>query len=179
MQLRTLSARFSLAFAAASLAVACNNDITGLEPPSNPATETFAASLNVNLAAMTKLPAGTYIQDLAVGTGDEVVGLTDTVWVTYAGYLKDGKLFDSGNNAKLLPGNVIAGFKDGMFGMKVGGRRKLVIPSEQGYGSTSQKNVSTGAITIPRQSTLVFDIELLRLHTAPATGSPPAVRSGN
>ena len=51
-------------------AIACNDEITGLEPPSNPATETFAPALNVNIAQMTKLPDGVYIQDIAVGSSD-------------------------------------------------------------------------------------------------------------
>ena len=145
--------------------VACNDDITGLEPPSNPATETFAPSLNVNIAQMTKLPTGTYIQDLTVGTGDLVVAKTDTVWVNYAGYLKDGKLFDSGTNAKFNPAFLVAGFRDGLVGMKVGGERLMVIPSEQGYGGASQRNQVTNKIIIPRHSTLVVRVTLLKLHT--------------
>lgn len=152
-------------------AIACNNDITGLEPPSNPATETFAASLNVNIAQMTKLPNGVYIQDITVGTGAEIVAKTDTVWVNYAGYLKDGKLIDSGNNTKFeLPGLLITGFSSGMVGMKVGGERLLVIPSELGYGPATQKEPGTGKTRIPRQSTLVFRITLIKLHT-PTTGT--------
>ena len=159
----------ALALAAAT---ACNDDITGLEPPSNPATETFAASLNVNLAQMTQLPGGTYIQDITVGTGAEVVAKTDTVWVTYAGFLKDGKLFNSGTNAKFEPGSLVKGFGAGLVGMKVGGERLMVIPSEQGYGGTSQREPGTGKILIPRQSTLIFRVTLLKLHTpdsAPGT----------
>ena len=148
-------------------AIACNDEITGLEPPSNPATETFAPSLNVNIAQMTKLPGGTYIQDIAVGTGAEVVARTDTVWVTYAGFLKDGKLFNSGTNVKFDPANLVKGFGAGLVGMKVGGERLLVIPSEQGYGGTSQRE-SSGKILIPRQSTLIFRVTLLKLHTPDA-----------
>lgn len=151
-------------------AIACNDEITGLEAPSNPATETFAASLNVTVAQMTKLPGGTYIQDLTVGTGAEVVGKTDTVWVTYAGYLKDGKLFNSGTNVKFEPATLVKGFGAGLVGMKVGGERLLVIPSEQGYGGTSQREPGTGKILIPRQSTLIFRVTLLKLHT-PTSGT--------
>jgi len=151
-------------------AIACNNEITGLEPPSNPATETFAPALNVNIAQMTKLPSGTYIQDLTVGTGAEVVAKTDTVWVTYSVFLKDGKLIDSGTNTKFdLTGNLIRGFKAGIVGMKVGGERLLVIPSDQGYGSETQREPGTGKTRIPRQSTLVFRVTLLKLHTADST----------
>lgn len=147
-------------------AVACNNEITGLEPPSNPATETFAPSLNVNIAQMTRLPDGTYIQDLTVGTGGEVVAKTDTVWLTYSGYLKDGKLFNSGTNIKFQPAFLVGGFRSGIVGMKVGGERLLVIPSEQGYGHVPQPDPVTGKTLIPRQSTLVFKVTLLKLNTA-------------
>ena len=151
----------------------CNNEITGLEPPSDPATETFDASLSVNITAMTKLPGGTYIKDLTVGTGDSVKATTDTVWVTYSGRLKDGKLFDSGTNVKFEPSRVIAGFRAGMIDMRAGGRRQVVIPSEQGYGAVSIRG-SDGKINIPRQSTLVFDIQLIKLHTPADTTSNPA-----
>lgn len=147
-------------------AIGCNNEITGLEPPSDPATETFAPALNVNIAQMTRLPNGVYIRDITVGTGDEVVAKTDTVWVNYSVFLKDGKLVDSGNNSKFEPANVIKGFSSGMVGMKVGGERLIVIPSELGYGSQTQRQPGTGVIRIPRQSTLVFRVTLLKLHTA-------------
>ena len=158
------------ALAMIATAIACNNDITGLEPPSDPATETFAASLNVNIAQMTKLPSGTYIQNITTGTGAEVVAETDSVWVSYAGYLKDGTLFDSGTNTKFVPASLIRGFQDGLLGMKVGGERLIVIPSEQAYGHETQRNPVTRKIIIPRQSTLVFRVSLLRLHT-PTSGT--------
>jgi peptidylprolyl isomerase len=146
-------------------ALACNDDITGLGPPSNPATETFVASLGVDIAQMTKLPSGTYVRDLTVGSGAEVVAKTDTVWVNYAGFLKDGKSFDTGANIRFEPSGLIPGFRDGIVGMKVGGERLIVIPSDQGYGGVSQREPGTGKIMIPRQSTLVFRVTLLRLHT--------------
>jgi FKBP-type peptidyl-prolyl cis-trans isomerase len=149
-------------------AVACNDDITGLEPPSNPATETFAPSLNVDIGQMTKLPNGTYIKDITVGTGAEIVAKTDSIWITYAGFLKDGKLFDSGTNIRFDPAGLIKGMSTGVMGMKVGGERLIVIPSELGYGGVSQRKAD-GSISIPRQSTLVFRVTLLKLHTADST----------
>jgi FKBP-type peptidyl-prolyl cis-trans isomerase len=146
-------------------ALACNDDITGLGPPSDPATETFAASLGVNISQMTKLPSGTYVRDLTVGTGGEVVTATDTVWVNYAGFLKDGKSFDTGTNIRFEPSGLIAGFRNGIVGMRGGGERLIVIPSDQGYGGATQREPGTGRIMIPRQSTLVFRVTLLRLHT--------------
>lgn len=149
----------------------CNNDITGLEPPSDPAKETFVPSLNVDISQMTKLPGGTYIRDVAVGSGAEVTAETDTVWVTYAGFLKDGKLFDSGTNRAFAPSDLVPGFRAGLIGMKVGGRRQVVIPSEQGFGGKSIKEAN-GAIKIPRQSTLIFSIDLLKEFTIPPPPTP-------
>lgn len=156
--------RISLVLALLVATTSCNNEVTGLGPPSDPATETFDPSLNVNISTMTKLPGGTYIKDLVVGTGDSVVATTDTVWVTYSGRLKDSHLFDSGTNRRFEPKDVVAGFRGGLIGMRVGGRRQLVIPSEQGFGPRSIRGTD-GKIDIPRQSTLIFDVTLLRLHT--------------
>ena len=146
---------------------ACNNLVTGLGPPSDPATETFDPSLGVTISQMTKLESGVYIQDLLVGSGDEVVQRTDTVWVTYTGFLKDGEDFDSGVNTRLITTGIVPGLALGMIGMRVGGRRLIVVPSALGYGEESVTEPGTVDPVIPRQSTLVFRIELLRLHTPP------------
>src|SRR2546421_2794732 len=104
--------RYAFLLAALLGAASCNGDITGLGPPSDPAKETFAASLGVDIATMSRSSAGVYYKDLIVGTGDSVTAKTDTMWVTYAGYLKDGKLFDSGTNTKFEPVFIIEGFRD-------------------------------------------------------------------
>lgn len=159
-----------LLFASLLSTAGCNDDITGLEPPSDPATETFAPALGVNISAMTRTTEGVYYLDQVVGTGTEVTATTDSLRATYAGYLKDGKLFDSGTNARFQPIELIEGFRKGMIGMKAGGKRKLVIPSALGYGATTLKNTD-GTTKIPRQSTLVFDVEVLAVHNpAPAGG---------
>jgi peptidylprolyl isomerase len=158
-------------FLLAFLGVAsCNHDITGLGPSSDPATETFAPSLGVDIASMTKQPNGVYYQDVVVGaaTAPEVTSATSTVTVNYAGYLKDGTLFDSGAGAVFDPDVLIPGFRTGMMGMREGGKRKIVIPSEQGYGGHSIKNADNRTIKIPRQSTLVFDVEITKV-TNPTT----------
>jgi FKBP-type peptidyl-prolyl cis-trans isomerase FkpA len=147
----------------------CNDEITGLEPPSDPATETFAASLGVDISAMSRTPEGVYFLDQAEGTGAEITSKTDSVFVTYAGYLKDGKLFDSGTNVRFVLGQLLPGFRSGLTGMKQGGKRKLVIPSELGYGRTTIRNPD-GSTKIPRQSTLVFDVEVIAVHN-PSTPS--------
>jgi FKBP-type peptidyl-prolyl cis-trans isomerase FkpA len=144
-------------------AIACNNNVTGLPPASNPATETFAASLGINITQMNKTASGVYYQTLRVGTGDEIKSTSDTIIVAYAGYLKDGTMFDQNSNYRVA-GIPVQGFTDGIIGMREGGERKIVIPSNLGYGSETIRN-SDLSIKIPRQSTLIFDITVLRVHT--------------
>jgi FKBP-type peptidyl-prolyl cis-trans isomerase FkpA len=150
----------------ALLAAACNDKITGLGPPSDPTKETFAASLGVDLSQMSKKD-GVYYKDLVIGTGAEVTDTVVSVNVTYAAYLKDGKLFDSGTNVPFSPSGVIPGFRSGLLGMNEGGKRKVVIPSSLGYGGQSIRNTDN-TIKIPRQSTLVFDLEVVKV-TNPTT----------
>lgn len=139
----------------------CNDEITGLEPPSDPATETFAASLGIDLATYTRTPEGLYYLDQVIGVGDTVQEASDSVRVTYALYLKDGRLVEGSTSTFTLAG-VIKGFRLGLIGMQVGGRRRIVVPSELGYGRVTQYQLVDGkrSIKIPRQSTLIFDLEV-------------------
>jgi FKBP-type peptidyl-prolyl cis-trans isomerase len=98
--------------------------------------------------------------DQVVGTGDvAVVGKTASVH--YTGWLENGKKFDSSVDRgqpfsfPLGAGRVIKGWDEGVQGMKVGGKRKLTIPSDLGYGSRGAGGV------IPPNATLIFDVELL------------------
>lgn len=140
---------------------ACSDSATSTGTPSNPATETYATSLNVNIATMTKKSDNLYYQDLAVGTGAEAI-TGRTLGMTYSGWLANGTPFDSnvgGENFvfSLGGGQVIAGWDQGIVGMKVGGRRRLVMGSALGYGTRGQ-----GAI--PPNATLVFIVELKTLQ---------------
>ena len=102
------------------------------------------------------------IVDVKVGDGAEAVS-GQKVTVHYVGTLTDGKKFDSsrdrakGFSFELGRGQVIRGWDQGVAGMKVGGRRKLTIPPELGYGAGGYPPV------IPPNSTLIFDIELLEV----------------
>ena len=100
------------------------------------------------------------IEDMKVGTGaDAVTGKEITVH--YTGWLTDGKKFDSSVDRnqpfkfRLGVGMVIKGWDQGFSGMKVGGKRKLTIPAEMGYGANGAGGV------IPPNATLVFEVELL------------------
>lgn len=147
---------------ALTAAISCNDEITGLEPPSDPTTETFAPSLGVNLSAMTKNESGVWYLDSAVGTGKPDTATTDSVTINYVGRLKDGTQFDAGTNVTFQTANVVVGMRTGLYGMKEGGKRKLVIPSALGYGAQAIRDTN-GAVKIPRQSTLVFDVDLLKV----------------
>ena len=99
------------------------------------------------------------IVDEQVGEGKEATAGT-TVTVHYTGTFEDGRVFDSSRNRgpfsfKLGASQVIKGWDQGVAGMKVGGKRKLTIPSELGYGSRGAGGV------IPPDTTLLFDVELL------------------
>jgi FKBP-type peptidyl-prolyl cis-trans isomerase len=103
------------------------------------------------------------IEDLNVGTGDEAVA-GKTVIVHYTGWLTNGSKFDSSKDRndpfdfRLGAGQVIRGWDQGVAGMKVGGKRKLTIPPELGYGSRGAGGV------IPPNATLVFEVELLAVR---------------
>jgi FKBP-type peptidyl-prolyl cis-trans isomerase len=98
--------------------------------------------------------------DQVVGTGDTATA-GQTVSVHYTGWLTNGKKFDSSVDRgqpfsfRLGVGQVIKGWDEGVQGMKVGGKRKLTIPSNLGYGARGAGGL------IPPHATLVFDVELL------------------
>ena len=104
------------------------------------------------------------IEILKQGTGEEVKS-GDNIAVHYTGTLEDGTKFDSSLDRgkpfafTLGIGQVIKGWDIGVLGMKVGEKRKLVIPSEFGYGETG-----TPGGPIPPNSTLIFEVELLSIN---------------
>jgi FKBP-type peptidyl-prolyl cis-trans isomerase FkpA len=113
----------------------------------------------------TTTASGLQYDDLTVGHGAEAVE-GDFVSVHYSGWLQnpdgsEGELFDSSverNEPFEFPlgaGHVIKGWDEGVQGMKVGGKRRLIIPSSLGYGSRGAGGV------IPPDATLIFDVELL------------------
>jgi FKBP-type peptidyl-prolyl cis-trans isomerase FkpA len=101
------------------------------------------------------------IEDLVVGTG-ATAAVGDTVTVNYVGAFTNGTVFDSSYSRnqpyafRVGAGQVIAGWDQGVPGMKVGGRRRLTIPPSLAYGSS-------GYLSIPGNSTLVFEIDLLSI----------------
>jgi peptidylprolyl isomerase len=134
------------------------------ETPSTNADQLASAAnlggeLNVPKERVT--PSGLRITDLAAGTGAEAIA-GQSVTVNYRGSLTNGKEFDSSYGRgpfsfRLGGGQVIQGWDEGVAGMKVGGKRKLVIPPDLGYGSRGAGGV------IPPDATLIFEVELLKV----------------
>jgi FKBP-type peptidyl-prolyl cis-trans isomerase FkpA len=85
----------------------------------------------------------------------------DVVLVSYKGTLKDGTVFDQNPQAGFPVTGVVPGFSEGLKIMQRGGKYRLWIPSELGYGPEDQKNPQTGQVAIPGGSELIFDVELL------------------
>lgn len=103
------------------------------------------------------------VEDLVVGTGAEAVS-GKRVTVNYSGTLIDGTKFDSSYDRgtpfsfNLGAGEVIKGWDLGVAGMKVGGKRKLTIPPQFGYGASGAGSI------IPPNATLIFEVELLKVE---------------
>lgn len=146
------------------MAPACAPDVPEPVDPAPVPAETsaapgFAPGLGVDLEASTQLPNGLIIRDLQVGTGEEAVS-GSRVAVLYTGWLTDGTRFDgnmpSGPTLAFTidASEVIAGWDKGITGMRVGGRRQLIIPPDMAYGAY-------GSGPIPPNATLVFEVELV------------------
>jgi FKBP-type peptidyl-prolyl cis-trans isomerase FkpA len=117
----------------------------------------FAQNLGVSLPDSTKLPSGMYIRDAVVGAGAEAKAGRG-VTMKYSGWLADGTAFDANQNEGIRfvlgSGQVIAGWDQGIVGMKVGGTRQLIIPPQLAYGSE-------GRGPIPSNAVLVFSVTMV------------------
>lgn len=131
------------------------------------AMATSSDSLNnsnpaASAGAPTQLPTTLTATDEVVGTG-AAAKAGDTITVNYVGMLPDGTVFDASArhgqafSFTLGVGQVIAGWDQGIVGMKEGGKRKLIIPADMAYGSRGAGNV------IPPNATLIFEVELVKV----------------
>jgi FKBP-type peptidyl-prolyl cis-trans isomerase FkpA len=154
--------RLAALAAVLSIAVACR-DVNA--PIEDPAATTYAASLNVDIRQMKQTSTGLYYQDLVVGTG-KAAAKDSTLKVYYTGSLTSGHTFDTNVNKTPLTfvlgaGQVIEGWDEGFLAgepMRVGGRRRLVIPPSLGYGNRTQSSIPAGSV-------LVFDVTLVAVGT--------------
>ena len=115
------------------------------------------------MGTMITLDNGLKIQDLVIGTGPEITS-GYLASVHYEGRLENGQKFDSSYDREkaflflLGAGKVIQGWELGVPGMKVGGKRKLIVPSELAYGEEGAGGV------IPPNATLIFEVELIDMR---------------
>ncbi len=137
-----------------SLTMQDSNNSAQASSPSAAAPSALTIPANVT-QLMTK--------DEVIGTGAEAKA-GDSVTVQYVGMLTNGQVFDASKNHgdagftfKLGAGQVIKGWDEGVAGMKVGGKRQLIIPASLGYGPQAVG-------PIPANSTLVFEVELLKIQ---------------
>jgi FKBP-type peptidyl-prolyl cis-trans isomerase len=87
------------------------------------------------------------------------------VSVHYTGWLTNGTAFDTSLGGtpiafKIGGGNLLVGFEEGIVGMKVGGKRRLIIPPNLGYGANEVRDAK-GNVVIPANSTIIFDVQLM------------------
>lgn len=104
--------------------------------------------------------SGLRYEDLECGSGDPA-GRGDAVTVNYSVAIEGDEPFDSGSLPpfELGAGGVVPGFEEGVNGMRVGGKRRLIVPPDLGYGAEGRPP------TIPPNSTLVFEVELVELQS--------------
>ena len=131
--------------------------------------ETLATSVAASAPTLTTTASGLMYRDVTVGTGPAVVP-GSIIAFHYSGCLvPTGAKFDENTNTnpalviRVDSTQAIAGFNEGVVGMKVGGRRQLVVPPELAYGAAGAKD-QFGNQVIPPNSTIVFTIDLIGLQ---------------
>ena len=117
----------------------------------------FDASLGIDLAEFTQLQTGVYYKDIVVGTGTQAIyGSTPTV--TFTTWIADGTEV-AGGSLSFLMGNfrIPLGMEEGIFLMRVGGRRMIIVPPERGLGGIDQVH-QRGTVVVPAGSVLVYEV---------------------
>jgi FKBP-type peptidyl-prolyl cis-trans isomerase len=157
---RALLASLLLVAGALPAPAAANQEGKPMEPSKDTGSKDTAGKDTAGKETVTS--TGLKYVDQKIGTGAEAKA-RDVVEVHYTGWLLDGTKFDSSRDRnrpfrfQLGAGQVIKGWDEGVAGMKVGGKRKLTIPPELGYGRQGAGGV------IPPGATLVFEVELLNV----------------
>ena len=151
-------------------------------PTGQPSASAGADDFNTcNTITAVTYPDGLKVGDINVGAGD-VAKAGENAAVQYTGWLQsNGSMFDSSRqpgrtsfSVQIAASQVIPGWDEGIPGMKVGGKRCLRIPAPLAYGTQGQTNPQTGAVIIPPNATLVFEIELISLAPGPSPSPTPS-----
>lgn len=149
-----------------------------MKSPAPAQTQANSQAQTADTAATATSSQQVQAQEVTVGKGAAATP-GSSVSVLYVGKLQDGTVFDSseahGNQPltfTLGSQGLIAGFQIGVNGMKEGGERLIAVPASLGYGAQDVKDPN-GKVIIPANSTLVFDIKLVKVAAA-AAATPPA-----
>ena len=162
--------RFLPSVAAVVFLAACDLSTEPNVPAAiDPAVDTYATSLGVNIASMTKTSTGLYYKNKVVGTGaaaqkGDSVQIHYTLWLTNGTKVESSKDRTPPTPIRILLGDtslnrVIAGFEEGTIGMQPGGVRQLVVPPHLGWGTQGNPPVQPNA-------NVVFEIEYVVRITA-------------
>ena len=145
------------------LLMGCVSAIAPEPTPTEPTDVVFASFLGIDLDAMTLSPSGLYYSTLEEGEGVDIAAVGDTVDVHFIGWLPSGTQVDSTEGLvplrATLGSGLIAGFDEGLQGMRLNETRILVIPYQLAYGSGSSG-------IIPPFATLVFLVTMVSLEKA-------------
>ena len=155
------SSRPFAALAALVLLAACDLSTSPNVPaPIDPAKDSYATSLGIDIATMTKLANGVYIKDKVVGAGT-AAATNDSVKVNYTGWLPNGQMFDTSKQTGRTPLEFVIGksvyipaFETAVIGMQPGGVRTIIIPTGLAYGAAGRADAG-----IPANTNLIFQIE--------------------
>lgn len=147
-------------------------------PSASPGADSFDTCTTLSTVTY---PDGLKVGDVKAGTG-EAAKTGQNAEVQYTGWLQsNGSEFDSSRRPGRSPftvvigqQQVIAGWDEGLLGMKVGGKRCLIIPGALAYGTQGRTDPTTGATTIPPNATLVFEIELISVKPGPSPSPSPS-----
>jgi FKBP-type peptidyl-prolyl cis-trans isomerase len=149
------------AVAAIALMAACDLSTDPNVPdPIDPANDSYATSLGVDIATMTKLANGVYIKDKVTGVG-AAAAANDSVKVNYSGWLPNGSLFDTSKQTGRVPLEFVIGrnvyitaFETAVIGMQPGGVRQIIIPTALAYSVAGKPEAG-----IPPNTNLIFQLE--------------------
>jgi hypothetical protein len=161
----SLGFAIALAFALAAFTVACSSSGSKATTTPGPTLDTSVQPTNVPFPTVSVTPTvtndGLQIFEIQPGTGQEAQA-GDIAYVNYKEWLTDATSIDDTGGVPvreiLRKGEILDGLIEGITGMKVGGKRRLIIPPALGYGDQWVGNA------IPPNSTLIYDIELTDIH---------------
>jgi FKBP-type peptidyl-prolyl cis-trans isomerase FkpA len=139
----------------------CNYDpcVTKASAQEVAAVEAYLAN---NSIQATKHCSGLYYRIEAPGSGSTTLNICDYINAKYTGKLTNGDIFDQGQfSSPIQLNNLITGWKNGIPLINKGGKIHLYIPPSLGYGSQEVRDRNTGALKIPANSILIFELELL------------------